>query len=481
MACNKGASLVAAATHFGIDGADSNAKQGMVARILCGGPWSADDRAEILRYCESDVLLLERLLPAMLPRIDLPRALLRGRFMKAAAAIEWNGIPIDTVTLDLLRHHWTGIQDELIAEIDHDYGVFDGRSFRQERWQHWLTANGIPWPTTDTGQLKLTDRTFREMAKAYPTVSPMRELRSALSDMRLADLAVGSDGRNRTILSAFQSRTGRCQPGNSRYIFGPSVWLRSPDPAAARLGRRLSRLVASRSTESPRVLSGDEAMQAAYLSGDPYLEFAKQAGAVPADATKKTHNAERELFKQCVLAVAYGMEAKSLAQRIGKPEIVARDLLRSHRETYRKFWAWSDAAVDRAMLLHPLLTVFGWPIRIGSDPNPRSLRNFPCQANGAEMLRLAACFATEQGVEVCALIHDAVLIAAPLDQLDHDIERMKAAMAKASRVVLDGFELRTDVNVVRYPDRYQDPRGAVMWQRVMKLVAKREAAKQEVA
>jgi DNA polymerase-1 len=144
-------------------------------------------------------------------------------------------------------------------------------------------------------------------------------------------------------------------------------------------------------------------------------------------------------------------------------------------------WAWSDATVDRAMLLHPLLTVFGWPIRIGSDPNPRSLRNFPCQANGAELLRLAACFATERGVEVCALIHDAVPIAATLNQLDHDIECMKAAMAEASRVVLEGFELRTDVNVVRYPDRYQDPRGAVMWERVMKLVAKREAAKHEVA
>ena len=97
------------------------------------------------------------------------------------------------------------------------------------------------------------------------------------------------------------------------------------------------------------------------------------------------------------------------------------------------------------------------------------------------MLRLAACFATEQGIEVCALIHDAVLIAAPLDQLDHDIERMRTAMAKASRLVLDGFELRTDVNVIRYPDRYQDPRGAVMWDRVMELVAKREAAKQAVA
>jgi len=65
------------------------------------------------------------------------------------------------------------------------------------------------------------------MARAYSAVAPMRELRSALSDMRLADLAVGGDGRNRTILSAFRSRTGRCQPSNTRYIFGPSVWLRS--------------------------------------------------------------------------------------------------------------------------------------------------------------------------------------------------------------------------------------------------------------
>ena len=65
------------------------------------------------------------------------------------------------------------------------------------------------------------------MAKAHPKVSPMRELRSALSEMRLSDLAVGSDGRNRTLLSAFRSRTGRNQPSNTKYIFGPSVWLRS--------------------------------------------------------------------------------------------------------------------------------------------------------------------------------------------------------------------------------------------------------------
>ena len=179
---------------------------------------------------------------------------------------------------------------------------------------------------------------------------------------------------------------------------------------------------------------------------------------------------QRELFKQCMLAVQYGMEWQSLALRIAQPGIVARDLLRAHRETYRRFWAWSDAAVDQAMLLGVIHTVFGWPVHVGEHSNPRSLRNFPMQANGAEMLRIACCLATERGVEVCAPVHDAVLICAPLDRLEADVAAMRSAMAEASRVVLAGFELNTDVKVVRWPDRYMDSRGVDMWNRVCGLV-----------
>jgi DNA polymerase I-like protein with 3'-5' exonuclease and polymerase domains len=184
------------------------------------------------------------------------------------------------------------------------------------------------------------------------------------------------------------------------------------------------------------------------------------------------------LFKQCGLAVQYGMEAQSLALRIAQPPCVARDLLRAHRETYRRFWSWSDAAVDQAMLVGVIHTVFGWPIHIGEQSNPRSLRNFPMQANGAEMLRVACCLATERRIEVCAPIHDAVLICAPLDRLDSDIAAMRAAMAEASRFVLADFELATDVKIVRWPDRYADPRGAEMWDRVCNLVLPTEAQRQ---
>jgi DNA polymerase family A len=475
-----GASLLGALTYFGLDGIDATEKEDLRTLILGGGPWSSAGRQAILDYCESDILALERLLPIMLPQIDLPRALLRGRSMKAVAVVEWNGTPIDTTPLQLLRRYWTDIQDDLIAAIDKDYGVFEGRSFRLERWERWLAAHGIPWPRLASGRLDLNDDTFRQMARAYPAVALMRELRSALSEMRLADLAVGGDGRNRTLLSAFRSRTGRCQPSNARYIFGPSVWLRSlirPPPGYA---------VAYIDWEQQEpgiaaALSGDRAMLAAYRSGDPYLAFAKQAGAIPSDATKASHPSQRELFKACALGVIYGMEAESLSQRIGQPTIVGRDLMRAHRETYRQFWRWSDAVVDHAVLAGSLSTVFGWPIHVGENFNPRSLRNFPMQANGAEMLRLAACFGIEQDIEICALIHDAVLICAPLEQIDADVERMQACMAKASRIVLDGFELRTEVNAVRYPDRYQDPRGALMWDRVMRLIAAREATKQGAA
>jgi hypothetical protein len=126
------------------------------------------------------------------------------------------------------------------------------------------------------------------------------------------------------------------------------------------------------------------------------------------------------------------------------------------------------------MLTGSLHTVFGWRVQVPPQANTRSLSNFPMQANGAEMLRLACCLATEQSIEVCAPVHDAVLICAPLDRLDADIARMRDAMREASRVVLDGFELGTDVEIIRYPDRYADPRGAVMWQRVMDLTHERQ-------
>jgi hypothetical protein len=470
-----GKDLLGAQAYYGLDGIASSEKEEMRQLAMRDGPYTEEERVALLDYCQTDVDALARLLPAMLPRIDLPRALLRGRYMAAAARMEWTGVPIDTGTLARLRTGWEGIQEALIERIDAQYGVYEGRSFRRDRFAAYLERSGIPWPRLPSGDLALDDKTFREMAKSHPQeIGPLRELRYSLGQLRLNDLAIGPDGRNRRMLSAFASKTGRNQPSNSKFIFGTATWLRSlikpgPGRAVAYIDWSQQELaIAAR-------LSGDETMQAAYASGDFYLSFGKMAGAIPADATKQTHPKEREQFKVVSLGVLYGLTAEGIARKLDVPPCQGRELLRMHQETFPAFWRWSDAVEMRATLTGELWTVFGWKVHAVSEVNPRSMRNFPMQANGAEMLRLGSSLATEQGIEVCAPVHDALLVEGQANQIEEVVARTQAVMEEASKIVLDGFPLRTDAKIVRHPDRYVDERGQQMWDTVMGLLEGRPA------
>ena len=78
--------------------------------------------------------------------------------------------------------------------------------------------------------------------------------------------------------------------------------------------------------------------------------------------------------------------------------------------------------------------------------------------------------ATEVGIRVCAPVHDAILVEAPVEQIDAIVRQTQEIMAESSRIILDGFSLSTDAEIVRWPDRYMDEkRGRSMWDRVMNL------------
>ena len=283
--------------------------------------------------------------------------------------------------LETLRTEWAAITDWLIARIDRLDGIFEGSTFKRDRFAAWLVRQGIPWPRLESGCLDLEDDTFKDMAKIYPSVAPLRELRHALSQMRLSELAVGSDDRNRCLLSPFGASSGRNTPSSTKFIFGPSVWLRQlirPEP-----GMALAYIDWSQQEFGiAAALSGDVRMQAAYRSGDPYLSLAKTLVGVSPDATKATHGSIRDLYKIVVLATQYGMHSKTLAAKIGQSESSA-DLLRRHREMYAAFWRWSDGAVNFAMQHNYLYTVFGRDQQVGPKITDPSLRNFPCQGNGS--------------------------------------------------------------------------------------------------
>ena len=463
-----GNSLLGALKSFGIQICEPVHKDLMRSLALRGGPYTADEKTDLLDYCQSDVDSLELLLKAMGGSIDLPRALLRGAYAIPLAMMESNGIPIEMGIYRSLCQNWDLIKAELIKQIDKDYGIYEKGVFKEVRLEAYLAQNHIPWERHESGRLKLDEETFKLMSKIYPQLAPLRKLRDSLAKLRLNALQVGSDGRNRCLLSPFSSTTGRNQPSTNKFVFGLSKWARGliqPMP-----GRALAYIDWSQQEFGvAAALSKDIHMMAAYESGDPYLAFAKQAGAVPEDATKKSYPQEREQYKLCVLATQYGMGAEALAQSLKQPVIRARQLLAAHRRIYKQFWEWSDNAYNHAISTNSIQTVYGWRQIVKPDLNPRSIRNFPMQANSAEMLRIACILMAGRGIYMCAPVHDAILIESDEDAIDQEVKIAMECMTQASRYVLNGFELGSETEVIRYPDRFLSDADLDFWNQVISI------------
>src|SRR5262245_56183396 len=270
--------------------------------------------------------------------------------MRALALAEFNGIQIDTLTLRQLRENWSQLKLDLIAEVDRKFGCYEGTRFSHKRFAVLLRRLNIrDWPLTPIGRLSKSDETFRDMSKVYPVLQPLRELNYTIAKMRLERLAVGSDGRNRTSLWAFGTKTSRNAPKATQYIFGPSVWLRfliKPQDGCAvayvDYGAQEHGVSA--------VLSEDEKLLESYLSGDPSLSFAKSCEAVPQTATKESHSKIRDVYKLCTLGILYGMQVKGLSTYSGQTLTAAAEILESHKRVYRRFWQWTDEVFEKALL-----------------------------------------------------------------------------------------------------------------------------------
>jgi len=442
-------------------------KDSMRALAIRGGPFSTEERAQLLAYCAEDVSALVAVVEH-LPPIDVRHAELRGAYSALIGKIENIGVPVDLPTLLRLREAWPVTRGSLVADAGLEEFWPNG-SFSAAAFESWLRRQGIHWPRLPSGKPALDDQTFRTMAARDRRIGTIRETRHALSQLRLERIAVGTDGRNRTNLSPYGTKTGRNAPSNSQFIFGVPSWLRRlimPEP-----GRALAYLDYSKQEYGiAAALSGDRAMQASYLSPDAYLDFAVQAGAAPLGATKASHGVVRDQFKACALGVLYGMGAETLAQRIGTDPIRAKALIDLHRRTFPDYWKWCRRVLDHAMLVLDVGTCFGWHLHITRETKRRTIANFPMQANGAEILRVACLRVAGLGIRICAPVHDALLIDARTNEIDEAVAAAREAMIEASRDVLGGFALKVDAKVLMPGERFAEARGAEMWARVVALL-----------
>ena len=455
-----------------IDSAEKKAWQ-----MLCAEGSSeqiAAKRQGILDYCESDVLLLGELYRRMAPSIDLSTALFIGAYGAACAEIEHRGIPVEIERLRVLTERWAEVR-AAAAEIATTrmrfriYGGETGTQFSYKRFEEYLLRVDLlkSWPRTASGRLATDDRTLKTACARHADLEPLRQARRTMSMIHPARIRVGSDARCRTPVRPFAAMTGRNQPKAHTPLAYPA-WMRAlitPGP-----GRALTILdYAQQEFALAGGLSGDEKMREAYASGDAYLAFAIQCGALPNAAQRGQPGVDlvRDVYKIASVAIMYGVSAQGLGDILGIAESRAGAIMFRHRRAYPRYWEWSDEIAAGAAFDGVMETALGWRIstaRMGD----RSVRNWPLQSTGGDILRLATVKARKEGIEIVALVHDAVIVEADVGNVTVITELTRRMMVEAGEEVA-GVTLRVDEQIVGPGERYfKDAKARAWWTAISK-------------
>jgi hypothetical protein len=476
-------SMLAAAFILDVPTMDIAHKEAMRQMFITQRDFTADQRAQGMDYCSDDTLITHNILRRMEPALDLPRALLRGRFGLAIACMERVATPVDNVNVARINADWPGLMRDIVGVAQDMYGVFKNGEISDELLIGYAKRHDMlgRWPKTKTGKLSYGKKTMKRLVEVYPQLDILKEILSTKGATKLLGLAIGPDGRNRVDLIPFRAKTGRNQPSSKGFIFGPAVWLRFL--IMAERGWAIAYLdFSAEEVCILAALSDDPNLQADCLTGDPYVAFAVRAGMAPPGTTKATDTAGvRDIVKVLFLSLNYGRTVVGLAEELGWPLWKARDLVNRHRRAYPVAHRWLQGIIDHAALRGHQLSTLGWQRVVEEGFNPRSIRNWPCQTAGSEIMMLSAIMMTEAGIQVCAPVHDAFLIAAPVDQIDAEMARAKAIMEEAALTVTGGFPITVDAKPYPHGTRYSDKRGTRMWELVMGLLNEREAERERAA
>ena len=174
------------------------------------------------------------------------------------------------------------------------------------------------------------------------------------------------------------------------------------------------------------------------------------------------------------MSIQYGAGAHSLTTLTGLTRSEAHEILARIRARFWQFYDFTLSVGDHAGLNLEISTCFDWRLKCPSGSNPRTIRNFPVQGTGAMVLHTALLLAERRGIEIVAPIHDAFVAQCDARDVEDVSVALDRVMRDASAVVLQGYELPTDCQIIRPGERYHHKRGKAMWETVTGLLAKRE-------
>ena len=362
----------------------------------------------------------------------------------------------------MFNEAWPKEKDNLIRKINKDIDVFtDDLVFNHKKFDELIIRNKLThrWQRMKSGHFTTNKKVIKNHLD-NEDIKKFNEIRTFQNMTKLTSYSPGQDGRVRTSINMFGTVTGRASPSSARYPFSASKWARNFIKPS--YGSYL--VYIDYTSQEPGImgyLSKDENLIKAYQSGDIYIHTAKLFNYLPENAVRDKKNKEREdirnLFKVLYLANSYGQGPRAVAEALRCTENHAKFLQKKYREIYHKYFTWIEGFIEAGLHKKYLTTIYGWQRHIkdlfqtkdGKRTDiRRSLLNWPIQSHGAEILRKALIDLTDDNFEVCALVHDAVLIQIPIPEFKQRLEEAKQIMVNASVDVVGG-PIRVDHEVIK--------------------------------
>jgi len=248
------------------------------------------------------------------------------------------------------------------------------------------------------------------------------------------------EGRVHPYMNIYGAQSARSQPGATGFIPLKAAWMRAliePKPGRVMIGVDWGQI----QFFLKMLISKDKKGIKAYQSGDVYLYFAKEAGAVPQDATKATHKAMRDKFKATTLAIQFGMTKFGLAIKLTQDtgiehtEDEAQELIDLFYEVFPDAHE-NDEDITEDYESDGFLKAPGGWYMWGDNTNERSVRNCPFQMWESDIMRLAVGYIQDEGRMVAYTLHDAIYVECNTEDKDLGISEMASFMDKAFRFYL---------------------------------------------
>ena len=472
----RGFGLVDVCERHGIKGVMSHEKKEIWRKYIMDNypNYTKEDEAGIINYCEEDVITTEKLFLSQLDKLTkkdnnfnriISQACFHGKAMGYCAQVEANGIHIDHKLFKDFRANFEKIKKLEIEEINKLCNVFDGDTFNQKKFEEFLKKEQLykRWPKTPTGKPKTDDRTFYRF-QHIPKIFALKNSLFIINSQKLKGYQLGEDNRSRSRLNMFGQLTGRTNVSTATNPFGAPRMMRTmihPDEDSAYGYFDFK-------AQEPNVmaaLSQDKNMLAAVNSPDPYLYVAKFVKAVPEYATKKSHPVERERYKVSYLAIAYDQTPYGLSAKLGVSLAKATFIHSNILNAFKDYKFWIKGVKVNAGRRGFFETKYGWKYHLNDESkvNPKRLSNYPIQANGGEVLRMAMIDVMEGGFDknLSMIIHDALLLHIPRKNLAASVRKIKSLMEKAAEKVI-GRKITVDTKIIR-KHFYQEDEHQKRW------------------